>query len=101
IAIAPRNAAEDDVAQGVLLAWRMGVIDVRRVYFDDDESDESEAHQHGDISDGFEAHQRGGDISEDDWPHSVDLAGGFALGGHSPITISDGEAVEDNGTFDR
>ncbi|KAJ1740835.1 hypothetical protein LPJ58_006951, partial [Coemansia sp. RSA 1591] len=79
----------------------MGVIDVRRVYFDDDESDESEAHQHGDISDGFEAHQRGGDISEDDWPHSVDLAGGFALGGHSPITISDGEAVEDNGTFDR
>ncbi|KAJ2252891.1 hypothetical protein GGH98_002838, partial [Coemansia sp. RSA 454] len=101
IAIAPRNAAEDDVAQSVLLAWRMGVIDVRRVYFDDDESDESEAHQHGDISDGFEAHQRGGDISEDDWPHSVDLAGGFALGGHSLIMISDGEAVEDNGTFDR
>ncbi|KAJ1855029.1 hypothetical protein LPJ76_003581 [Coemansia sp. RSA 638] len=101
IAIAPRNAAEDDVAQSVLLAWRMGVIDVRRVYFDEDESDESEAHQYGDISDGFEAHQRGGDISEDDWPHNMDLAGGFALGDHGPITISDGEAVEDNGAFDR
>ncbi|KAJ2499284.1 hypothetical protein GGH96_003652 [Coemansia sp. RSA 1972] len=113
IAIAPRNSAEDDVAQSVLLAWRMGVIDVRRVYFDD-ESDESEAHRYGDINDGFEAHQRGGDISdeseahqrggdisEDDWPHSVDLAGGLALSGHSPITISDGEAVEDNGEFDR
>ncbi|KAJ2826424.1 hypothetical protein IWW50_002364, partial [Coemansia erecta] len=94
IVIAPRNtseAADEDVAQSILMSWNMGVIDVRRVYFDDDADD----------SDGFEAHQRGADISEDDWPHSVDLGGGFASDGRSPILISDDEAIEDNGTFDR
>ncbi|KAJ2847231.1 hypothetical protein IWW36_003958 [Coemansia brasiliensis] len=79
IAIEPRNALDaenEDIAQGVLMSWRMGVIDVRRVYFNDDSEE----------SDGF-----------DNLP--IDYAEDVA----DTITISDSddEAMEDNGMFDR
>ncbi|KAJ1874677.1 hypothetical protein LPJ55_001284 [Coemansia sp. RSA 990] len=79
IAIEPRNVVDienEDVAQGILMSWKMGVIDVRRVYFNDD-SEESD--------------------SIDSLP--VDLIEGAA----NAIMISDddAEAIEDNGVYDR
>ncbi|KAJ2453993.1 hypothetical protein EV183_001833 [Coemansia sp. RSA 2336] len=79
IAIEPRNVVDmesEDVAQGILMSWKMGVIDVRRVYFNDDseESDSIDSLPVDPIEDGSNAIM----ISDDD-----------------------AEAIEDNGAFDR
>ncbi|KAJ1735836.1 hypothetical protein LPJ61_000342 [Coemansia biformis] len=94
ISIEPRSTGDDtddDVAQGIVLAWRMGVIDIRRVYFNDDEdSDELDVcRPYGEPSDG------------DDWPQGTPAAADRDRGILDPILISDDEAAEDNGGYDR
>ncbi|KAJ2802081.1 hypothetical protein H4R20_003418, partial [Coemansia guatemalensis] len=93
ISIQPRTkdeAAEEDIAQGILMSWRLGIIDVRRVYFCDDTED----------SDGFDEQQSKGEHSDGKLPHDLHLAAAPDAGSQSPILVSDDEAVEDNGIQD-
>ncbi|KAJ1957005.1 hypothetical protein GGI12_005150, partial [Dipsacomyces acuminosporus] len=86
ISIAARRQSESDdgeLAQSILASWKLGMIDIRRVYFCDDLED----------SDGFEDHQ---EVEEYGWSDHDDLAAGFETTGIDPIYISDDEAIEDN-----
>ncbi|KAJ1903515.1 hypothetical protein LPJ81_003014, partial [Coemansia sp. IMI 209127] len=96
ITIEPRTEIEsrqdDDIARSILMSWKLGVIDVRRVYFCDDEyelSDEPIA-GNGDMEVALNAFSDGMSAPEQQ------------LGSlPSPILVSDGEAIEDNRTYDR
>ncbi|KAJ2615511.1 hypothetical protein H4S08_001194 [Coemansia sp. RSA 1365] len=81
-----REAVEEDIAQGILMSWRLGVIDVRRVFFCDDAED----------SDTFDEQQLEGKYSDGEWSQDPQLVGAPDTTSQSPILVSDDEAVEDN-----
>ncbi|PIA17840.1 hypothetical protein COEREDRAFT_85727 [Coemansia reversa NRRL 1564] len=81
-----REAAEEDIAQGILMSWRLGVIDVRRVYFCDDTEE----------SDSFDEQQLEGKYSDGELPQDPQLVASPDTRSQSPILVSDDEAVEDN-----
>ncbi|KAJ2715032.1 hypothetical protein H4R19_001422 [Coemansia spiralis] len=81
------DEVDEDVAQGIIQAWRMGVIDIRRVYFSDDAEE----------SDDFYASWPDGAA---DWLRGTSTAVDPALGASDAIMVSDDEAVEDNATYD-
>ncbi|KAJ2793809.1 hypothetical protein H4R21_005749, partial [Coemansia helicoidea] len=78
---------DEDVARGILLAWQMGVIDIRRVYFADDmdESDDLDACQPDDTP-----------RSGNDWMHNSPTEADVGAGAADAIMVSDDEAAEDN-----
>ncbi|KAJ2787252.1 hypothetical protein GGI15_000858 [Coemansia interrupta] len=85
ISVAARKQGElddEDVAQSILGAWRLGVIDVRRVYFCDDEVDDEVDDEIGSYAGEEDEHI---DIQRVDYHTDEDA-----------IVISDDEAVEDN-----
>ncbi|KAJ2080110.1 hypothetical protein H4R24_003315 [Coemansia sp. RSA 988] len=93
ISIQPRSkneAAEEDLSQGILMSWRLGVIDIRRVYFCDDTED----------SDGFDEAQPESERNDDKWPHDPHSIVAPDARSQSPILVSDDEAVEDNAIHD-
>ncbi|KAJ2723344.1 hypothetical protein GGI07_002697 [Coemansia sp. Benny D115] len=89
IKIEPRNSKEaeeeeEDVASSIVAAWRLGVIDIRRVYFcDDEDSDDQEYYENNRYP-----------------SDTLDVAGDNMEGNESAILISDDEAIEDNWGFD-
>ncbi|KAJ1826547.1 hypothetical protein LPJ56_002123, partial [Coemansia sp. RSA 2599] len=102
IRIAPRTSQEvedEDMAQSILGAWRLGIMDVRRVYFCDDEQDtEGEL---DDIED---------EVKEKDHPRYMNNETAYLERFHGDsgseksnlaILISDDEAAEDNSLLDR
>ncbi|KAJ2622355.1 hypothetical protein GGI25_002798 [Coemansia spiralis] len=101
IVIAPRSAAElkdgDDTSQSVLLSWRLGIIDIRRVYFCDDDLEESDGLEAEDI-----CNDSGGDrMHVDEWASDAYQTRVLATDAQlSPILVSDDEAIEDNRTYD-
>ncbi|KAJ2225471.1 hypothetical protein IWW45_007861 [Coemansia sp. RSA 485] len=89
IRIAPRKGSElddEDIAQSILGAWRLGIMDVRRVYFCDDEQDTQ------DESEGMSLEEMPylERFYDDSGPEQDDPA----------ILISDDEAAEDNSLLD-
>ncbi|KAI8324592.1 hypothetical protein GQ54DRAFT_337971 [Martensiomyces pterosporus] len=79
-----REFEEGDIAQSILASWKLGMIDIRRVYFCDDMDD----------SDAFENHQV--EMEEDDWLGGNSFEAGLGITDVDPIFISDDEAIEDN-----
>ncbi|KAJ2556946.1 hypothetical protein EV175_001661 [Coemansia sp. RSA 1933] len=95
ITIEPRTEMEsrhgDDVARSILMSWKLGVIDVRRVYFCDDEYEQSDGpmSDDGNMGIALDAFSDNGGATEQQLDRLP-----------SPILVSDGEAIEDNRTYD-
>ncbi|KAJ2862701.1 hypothetical protein GGI22_002125, partial [Coemansia erecta] len=96
ITIEPRTEMEsrqdDDIARSILMSWKLGIIDVRRVYFCDDEYEQSDEP----IADNGDMEMALGTFSD-----GMGAAGQQIGSLPSPILVSDGEAIEDNRTYDR
>ncbi|KAJ2217578.1 hypothetical protein IW140_000050, partial [Coemansia sp. RSA 1813] len=95
ITIEPRTEKEskcdDDVAQSILMSWKLGVIDVRRVYFCDDEYEQGDelTSSNGDVEMALGEFSDGRSAIEQQLDNLP-----------SPIIVSDEEAIEDNRTYD-
>ncbi|KAJ2400933.1 hypothetical protein GGI23_001723, partial [Coemansia sp. RSA 2559] len=83
---------DDDIARSILMSWKLGIIDVRRVYFCDDEYEQSDEP----IADDGDMEMALGTFSD-----GMGAAGQQLGSLPSPILVSDGEAIEDNRTYDR